>query len=138
MYHRWQIAGRKETPAPFWLANQRDGAGASFYGLGPRAEKHLTTYFRRLRSSFSSLASVLSKGTIVAQLVAFPKPDWQLAEYLLAMREAGFTELEPRCSKSNLRNGRLWRDVPGRKWYANRRGNFGAGSEVLLLHTLSS
>lgn len=23
VYHRWQILGRKETPAPFWLANQR-------------------------------------------------------------------------------------------------------------------
>ena len=30
VYHRWQINGRRETPAPFWLANQRDGAGEAF------------------------------------------------------------------------------------------------------------
>src|ERR1017187_5019099 len=38
VYHRWQINGRKETPAPFWLANQQDGAGDSFYMLGSRKE----------------------------------------------------------------------------------------------------
>jgi hypothetical protein len=45
VYHRWQIKGRKETPAPFWLANQRDGAGEAFYALGRRDEPGLGTYF---------------------------------------------------------------------------------------------
>ena len=49
VYHRWQILGRKETPAPFWLANQRDGAGESHYLLGPRAEPELVTYYARLK-----------------------------------------------------------------------------------------
>ena len=30
LYHRWQILGRRETPAPFWIAGTLDGAGASF------------------------------------------------------------------------------------------------------------
>ena len=43
VYHRCQILGRKETPAPFLLANQRDGAGESHYLLGPRDEDEFVT-----------------------------------------------------------------------------------------------
>ncbi|MDW8310997.1 MAG: DNA methyltransferase, partial [Verrucomicrobiales bacterium] len=71
VYHRWQIMGRKETPAPFWLANQRDGAGESHYLLGPRDECGLATYYARLRAVFSSVRALLDKNSIVVQLVAF-------------------------------------------------------------------
>jgi hypothetical protein len=30
LYHRWQVDGRKETPAPFWIANRVDGDGAAY------------------------------------------------------------------------------------------------------------
>ncbi|MBA3897197.1 MAG: hypothetical protein H0X36_08730, partial [Sphingomonadaceae bacterium] len=36
LYHRWQVDGRKETPAPFWIANRLDGSGESYYTLGHR------------------------------------------------------------------------------------------------------
>jgi hypothetical protein len=29
LYHRWQVQGRRETPAPFWIAACQDGQGAS-------------------------------------------------------------------------------------------------------------
>jgi hypothetical protein len=32
LYHRWQVDGRRETPAPYWLTNCQDGKGASYYG----------------------------------------------------------------------------------------------------------
>lgn len=36
LYHRWQVDGRREAPAPFWIANRLDGAGLSYYTMGDR------------------------------------------------------------------------------------------------------
>ena len=137
VYHRWQILGRKETPAPFWLANQRDGAGESHYLLGPRDEDELVTYYARLKSVFSSVRSLLDENSIVVQLVAFSDPTWQLKTYLETMREAGFVEAEADCITTAKVAGRIWREVPGRKWYANKRGEIPASKEVMLLHKLA-
>jgi hypothetical protein len=70
----------------------------------------------------------------VFQLVAFSRPEWQLPVYLDKMEEAGFTELRPICAEEHLFEGRIWRDVPGRKWYAKNRGKTASSQEVLLLH----
>jgi hypothetical protein len=48
--------------------------------------------------------------------------------------EAGYAELEADCRLENKVAGRIWREVPGRKWYANNRGEIPASKEVLLLH----
>lgn len=138
VYHRWQILGRKETPAPFWLANQRDGAGESHYLLGPRDEDELVTYYARLKSVFSSVRTMLDQNSIVVQLVAFSDPVWQLKAYLETMKEAGFVEAEADCVTSAKVRGRIWREVPGRKWYANKRGEIPASKEVMLLHKLAT
>ena len=138
VYHRWQILGRKETPAPFWLANQRDGAGESHYLLGPRDEDELVTYYARLKSVFSSVRTLLDKNSIIVQLVAFSDPVWQLKTYLETMKEAGFVEVEADCVTSAKVRGRIWREVPGRKWYANKRGEIPASKEVMLLHKLAT
>lgn len=49
-------------------------------------------------------------------MVAFSEPEWQLARYIEVMRtgfaEVKFTEL------ANKKDGRVWRSVPNRKWYA--------------------
>ena len=137
VYHRWQIMGRKETPAPFWLANQRDGAGESHYLLGPRDEAELVTYYTRLKAVFSSVRSLLDENSIVVQLVAFSDPTWQLKTYLETMKEAGFVEAEADCVTTAKVGGRIWREVPGRKWYANKRGEIPASKEVMLLHKLA-
>jgi hypothetical protein len=134
VYHRWQIHGRKETAAPFWLANQRDGAGESFYTLGRRSEIGLGTYFERLTEVFKSVRSLLSDDAQVFQLVAFADPSWQLPAYLNAMEAAGFTETLVEGSRDCVVGGRVWRQVPGRKWYANKRGEIPASKEVLLVH----
>jgi DNA modification methylase len=137
VYHRWQILGRKETPAPFWLANQRDGAGESHYLLGPRDEDELVTYYARLKSVFSSVRSLLDKNSVVVQLVAFSDPVWQLKTYLDTMQEAGFVEAEVDCDTTAKVRGRIWRKILGRKWYANKRGEIPASKEVMLLHKLA-
>lgn len=134
VYHRWQIHGRKETPAPFWLANQRDGAGESFYGLGRRDEPGLGTYFNRLKDVFASVRSLLSDDAQVFQLVAFADPTWQLPAFLKAMEEAGFVETLVEANHECVVGGRVWRQVPGRKWYANKRGDIPSSKEVLLVH----
>jgi DNA modification methylase len=138
VYHRWQIQGRKETPAPFWLANSSDGAGEAYYCLGRRSEPELKTYFDRLGKAFSSIRELVAKKSVIAQLVAFSQPDWQLPAFLHKMNEAGFTELRPVCDTKHLMGGRIWRQVPGRKWYANQKGKISASEEVLLLHRPSS
>ena len=137
VYHRWQILGRRETPAPFWLANQRDGAGESHYLLGPRAEPELVTYFARLKSVFIATRALLDCKSIVVQLVAFSDPAWQLPVYLQTMKEAGFREAQADCDAATKVAGRIWRNVPGRKWYANRQGDLPASKEVMLIHRVA-
>ena len=137
LYHRWQVNGRKETPAPFWLANGKDGAGEAHYCLGRRFENGLHTYFARLQVAFRSVAQLMGSQSLVVQLVAFSAPKWQLPRYLQAMEDAGLVEVRAKCACSYLRDGRIWRRVPGRRWYATQKGNGPAGSEVMLLHRLN-
>jgi DNA modification methylase len=133
VYHRWQVNGRKETPTPFWLADCLDGAGEAYYTLGRRDEPELRTYYNRLKSTFESVRGLLGKGSILVQLVAFSNPAWQLPMYLKRMEEAGFRELKIHCGKTYLSHGRVWRAVPGRKWYVKGKEN-SASKEVLLIH----
>lgn len=136
VYHRWQVRGRRETPAPFWLANQLDGKAESFYTLGSRFEKELDTYFKHITSTFLSISKIVEKGTIVVQLLAFSDPSWQFARYLRAMAEAGFREWRPNELES-LGMDRIWRTVPNRKWYTRCHERNEAAKEVVLFHKLS-
>jgi hypothetical protein len=132
-YHRWQILGRRETPAPFWIANSLDGSGLSYYTFGDRHRPGLTTYFDTARATFGSLARIADEQTLFVQMLAFSDSSWQLPEYLAALRSAGLEEVAvPEFANSN--DGRLWRSVPNRKWYADQRGSGGAGQEVVLFH----
>src|SRR5439155_26874998 len=45
LYHRWQVDGRRETPAPYWIAGCNDGQGASFYNFGDRRQAAADNYF---------------------------------------------------------------------------------------------
>jgi len=76
----------------------------------------------------------LSDDAQVFQLVAFSNPTWQLPAFLKAMEEAGFVETLVEANHECVVGGRVWRQVPGRKWYANNRGDIPASKEVLLIH----
>lgn len=134
LYHRWQVRGRRETPAPFWIADQRDGAGEAFYTFGPRQQLGLSKYFGNQRSTFASVRRLMNASSLVVQLVGFSQPEWQLPLYLKTMEEAGFNEMKPACDKSALHRGRIWRDVPSRRWYASIDANARSSREVLLIH----
>jgi hypothetical protein len=133
MYHRWQVLGRKETPAPFWIANVLDGHGLSYYTFGDRHNPGLKTYFRTAQNAFESVARLGNDSTIFIQMIAFSDPSWQLRAYLETMEAAGLIEVRlPQLATEQ--DGRLWRTVPNRKWYATKRGQQGAAREVVLLH----
>jgi hypothetical protein len=133
VYHRWQIRGRRETPAPFWIANCNDGKGNSYYSLGERRQSDLAEYFANLESSFRSIRKLCATTTILVQLVAFSKPKIQLPRYLETMEQCGFSEL--RMQHKASADGRAWRLVPNRRWYVTHRKDLASKNEVLLIHT---
>lgn len=132
LYHRWQVDGRKETAAPFWIANRLDGNGDSYYTMGGRT-KELNGYFSNLRDSLRSVSALCDRYTMVVQVVAFSEPEWQLPRYLSIADDVGLDELVLPVGDLGP-DGRLWRRVPGRRWYANQRGPTAGSREVVLFH----
>jgi hypothetical protein len=133
LYHRWQVDGRKEAPLPFMIANKLDGAGSSFYTMGDRKYPELKTYFENISATMSSVAALANKRTVIVQMVAFSDPDWQLPRYLETMERAGLTELKLPILKHHG-DARLWRSVPGRRWYSDQRGDTPGSAEVVLIY----
>jgi DNA methylase len=133
LYHRWKIHARRETPLPYWITNSLDGRGMSHYILGPRLETNLKSYFDNLRLCFSSVASVAPDATFV-QVVGFSNPSDQLPRYLDALEDAGLQEVQFDSCATNS-DGRLWRNVPGRRWFAKHQKT--ASNEVVLFHRAS-
>lgn len=134
VYNRWQILGRKETPAPYWIIQSPDGNGLSYYTLGDRKEKELKRYFHNLTACFKSIKELIDKSSLVIQLVGFSDPDWQIEKYLQIMDELGFKESMPRSREKKY----YTRKVPNRKWYTQYRAaeDFGSGREYLFMHKL--
>lgn len=134
LYHRWQIKGRKETPTPFWIVNERDGNGGSFYTMGSRTPTGINNYFKTIEDSYTSLHNIIDDDAIVVQLIAFSDIETQLPLYLAAMERAGYQEVESNWDLSGQSDGRLWRQVPSRKWYATAKGATASSRELLLIH----
>jgi DNA methylase len=125
LYHRWQIDGRRESPAPYWLANCEDGKGEAFYNFADRRAS-ADAYFAESLRTLHAIRAVMKRGGICVQLVAFSDPRQQLARYLRNMDVASFAEV--RASR------RIWRTVPGRRWHAASKGALSASREVVLVH----
>lgn len=130
LYHRWQFLGRKETKAPYWIANVPDGHFESYYTGGSRTPTGHKRYFEMITAAFRSVRSVIDKDGMVVQLVGFSDFATQFPRYLEAMENAGFAEHR----LDTLVDERLGRRVPNRKWYANLKGPVDASSEILLFH----
>jgi len=137
-YHRWKVLGRRETPAPFWLANQLDGNGIGHYTMDARSDRSLGSYFGHLEDSFADLARIADSQTLLVQMVGFHDPKMDLPRYLAAMSRAGFTELVIPELGDGSTDGRLWRGVPNRRWWVQdgTRGVHTA-QEVVLLHRMA-
>jgi hypothetical protein len=131
LYHRWQVFGRRETPAPYWMANLNDGNTASRYTFGGRSTLGLENYFRDIECSFRSIRKVISRRALVVQMVAFSDACAQLPSYLAAMERAGFAESQV---VSLTGEDRVWRNVPNRKWYCYNSRQQDSSKEVVLFH----
>ena len=134
LYHRWQVDGRKETPAPYWIAACHDGQGASHYTFGDRKQAGQRRYFETAAKTFRAVRSVMKDGAYLVQLIAFSNPDKQLPEYLIALENAGLEEVffNHSCDKSV--EDRIWREVPNRKWYTTSKELALSAREVVLIH----
>lgn len=127
LYHRWQVDGRRETPAPYWITQRTDGQGSSFYCFGDRRSHESGGYFDTALETLHSIRRVIAEDGLMIQLIAFSDPQRHLPRYLEVMEEAGFVESLPLES-------RIWRDVPNRKWHAQARGITHSAREVVLVH----
>lgn len=136
LYHRWQVDGRKETAAPFWIANRLDGSGAAYYSMGDRKAPELRTYFLQIAAAMTNVAKLCDDNTVVVQVVAFNEPAWQLPRYLEANAAAGMQEMRLPLLAGH-RDGRLWRTVPNRRWYADQMGETHGSQEVVLFHRIA-
>lgn len=131
LYHRWQVQGRRETAAPYWIAGRHNGFGASHFTFGDRkggAEKYLPS----MRRTFRSIHALMSGETVLVQLVAFADPNKHLPKYLNVLEELGFEQAD-QLGTCAIREPRE-RRVPNRKWYADPRDHSGASREFLLIH----
>lgn len=138
LYHRWQVDGRREAPAPFWIAGKLDGAGSSYYTMGDRKNPGLQSYFDNLKATFSSVSAMAGADTTIVQMVAFSEVDWQLPKYLDVMEDCGLSELVPWDDATDDVDGRLWRNVPGRRWHAQQKSKSPGAREVVLVHRKSA
>lgn len=139
-YHRWKLQGRKEIRAPYWIAEQRDGHGLAHYTMSARAEPTLTKYFSKLLTAYRSLAFVADSRTLLVQVVGFNDREDQLPRFLHTMEEAGFDEITfPEVATAD--DGRLWRAVPGRRWWTKASAKRGVAPhtarEVILFYRLA-
>jgi len=139
-YHRWKVRGRKETAAPYWVAGCLDGHGMAHYTMAAKVSPNLGAYFGRLTLAWSDLARIADSSTWVVQVVGFHHPESDLPQYLAAMDASGFVErrFEVLATASD---GRLWRDVPGRRWWVAAAAKDGTAPhtarEVVLVHQLA-
>jgi hypothetical protein len=128
LYHRWQVDGRRETPAPYWIAGCNDGQGSSFYNFADRREEAADRYFQASLTTLQAIRNVMASGGRMIQMIAFNRPADQLPRYLENMEAAGFSE------ESSDGPDRIWRQVPSRKWHAALKGATHSANEVVLIH----
>ena len=106
LYHRWQVDGRRETTAPYWIAGCNDGQGGSYYNFADRRERADNRYFQASLVTLAAIRKIVKDNGHMVQMIAFNRPADQLPRYLKSMKLAGFSEVSL--------NGpdRIWRQVP--------------------------
>jgi DNA modification methylase len=132
LYHKWQVKGRSETRLPYWIIESNQVESESFYTMSPRdSDASLEIYITNMLSVFENLNEVMEKNGVFVQVIAFSDVKRQLPVYLDTMKEAGFVEIKN--IDTNSLDGRLWREVPNRRWF-NRIDSARQCKEVILFH----
>lgn len=136
-YHRWKVRGRKESPAPYLIANSLDGQGINHYTMSARNKDSLRKYFEKLESAYSGIAAMMGSETVLIQVVGFSDTSDQLPRYLASMESVGLKEVKFDQLATDD-DGRLWREVPSRRWWVAARENAetapATGRETVLVH----
>jgi DNA methylase len=140
-YHRWKVRGRLETPLPYFIAGQTDGHGLAHYTMAARSDRSQDKYFHHLEAGFADIASLCGPNTWLVQVVGFNSVTEHLRRYLQTMARVGFDEVQF-SQLATADDGRLWREVPGRRWWA-RAGDRSdvvpsTAREVILFHRVRS
>ena len=136
-YHRWKVRSRRETPAPYWIIDRADGHGINHYTMSARNHDSLRLYFTKLSAAYEAIISIMSADTWLIQIVGFKNHPSPMSRYLHLMNDLGLEELTiPFLSTDD--DGRLWRSVPGRRWWttngSNARSPYSLSREVVLIH----
>lgn len=131
LYHRWQVGGRRETAAPYWIARRQDGKGPAFYTMGGRSDLGKQRYFAQIRDTFASLGELLDHDALVLQTVAFADSRTQYPMFMDAMAAAGY-----RPATVPWEAAESYRLVPNRRWYA-RSLTSDSSVEMLIAHRLA-
>lgn len=134
LYHRWQVDGRKETAAPYWLAGCSDNQGNAFYNFADRRAGAGDSYFAQSLKTLQGIRQSMRNGGVMVQMLGFARPARQLRQYLDNMAAAGFREVRLDRDVGYRAHRRIWRQVPGRRWHANMKGRLDSAREVVLLH----
>jgi hypothetical protein len=105
--------------------------------MAARSDPSLHTYFAKLESAFRDVARMCHRDTCLVQVVGFSDVKDQLKRYLATMNRAGFAEIKLDALATGD-DGRLWRDVPGRRWWARAGARTTVvahtSREVVLVH----
>ena len=137
-YHRWKLFSRKETPAPYWIANREDSNGIAHFTMSARSGRDLKGYFNKLHAAYADLATIASDQTTLVQIVGFGDATKSLPRFLQTMTSAGFTEFLLPPALTDTQDGRLWRSIPGRRWWtqahSRRKVTAQTSREVVLFH----
>jgi hypothetical protein len=136
LYPKWQVQGRRETSVPFWIAGVEGATTEATYTMGRRGLSNTDEFMGMFAEGMNALANVMADGGHVVQMVGFKDPSIQLKPFLQAMSEAGFKE-QRYTTLATRDDKRLWREVPGQKWYnAVRSQPTHTSHEVVLIHRL--
>ncbi|HUY06354.1 MAG TPA: hypothetical protein VMU99_03725, partial [Acidimicrobiales bacterium] len=139
LYAKWQVLGRRETALPFHLAGVSGDTSEHLYTMGRR---RLETTNSEYQSSYELAAAEMRKlmkpNSTMVQMIGFSDPQTQLPLVLKSLSRQGFQEVKLE-SLATSSDGRLWRQVPGQKWYtATRIMNTESSKEVVLVHRIKT
>lgn len=136
LYHRWQVAGRRETTLPYVIASSYDGQPGSFYTFSDR--RAIDAYFEKAERAYRGIRDAMKEGAFLVQLLSFANPHSQLPRFLRMLERIGFEELRPWNSAAQKATRRIWRRVPSRRWHATLKGALASSREVVLVHQWSA
>jgi hypothetical protein len=135
LYPKWQVLGRRETSLPFHLAGVSGPTSEHVYTLGRRSSATANSeYVNQYELAAAEMRKLMKPESTMVQMIGFSDPSVQLPLVLQALRRSGFREVKLK-TLSTSEDGRLWRQVPGQKWYtAIREADTKSSREVVLVH----